>query len=103
GSDPFVTPEQAATFGVDLVTFDDIVARADIVTVHVPKTKTTAGMINREVMARMKPGVILLNVARGGIIDEQDLADALRDGTVAAGGHRVFTAEAPGRTPPLDR
>ena len=101
GSDPFVTPEQAATFGVDLVTFDDIVARADVVTVHVPKTKTTAGMINREVMARMKPGVILLNVARGGIIDEQDLADALRDGVIAGAGIDVYTAEPPAADSPL--
>jgi D-3-phosphoglycerate dehydrogenase len=101
GSDPFVTPEQAATFGVDLVTFEEIVARADIVTVHVPRTKTTAGMINREVMARMKPGVILLNVARGGIIDEADLADALREGVVAGAGIDVYTAEPPPPDNPL--
>ncbi len=101
GSDPFVTPEQAATFGVELVTFDDIVARGDIITVHVPKTKSTAGMINREVMARMKPGVILLNVARGGIIDEQDLADALRDGVIAGAGIDVYTAEPPAADHPL--
>ncbi|HET7828929.1 MAG TPA: phosphoglycerate dehydrogenase [Candidatus Limnocylindrales bacterium] len=102
GSDPFVTHEQAATFGVELVSFDDLVERSDIITVHVPKTKATTGMINRAVMARMKPGVMLLNVARGGIIDEQDLADALRDGTVAAAGIDVFTAEPPVDNPLLD-
>jgi D-3-phosphoglycerate dehydrogenase len=95
GSDPFVTHEQAATFGVELVSFDELVERSDIVTVHVPKTKATTGMINRAVMARMKPGVMLLNVARGGIVDERDLAEALRDGTVAAAGIDVFTAEPP--------
>ncbi|MEO5966478.1 MAG: hydroxyacid dehydrogenase, partial [Candidatus Limnocylindrales bacterium] len=82
GSDPFVTAEQAATFGVELVTFEDIVARADVITVHVPRTKATTGMINKAVMARLRPGVLLLNVARGGIIDEADLAEALRDGSV---------------------
>jgi D-3-phosphoglycerate dehydrogenase len=101
GSDPFITHEQAATFGVELVPFDELVVRADIVTVHVPKTKATAGMINREVMTRMKPGVLLLNVARGGIIDEQDLADALRDGVVAGAGIDVYTSEPPAADNPL--
>jgi D-3-phosphoglycerate dehydrogenase len=101
GSDPFVTPEQAHTFGVELVGFDEIVTRADIITVHVPKTKQTAGMINRDVMARMKPGVLLLNVARGGIIDEQDLADALREGVVAGAGIDVYTTEPPAADNPL--
>ena len=102
GSDPFVTPEQAATFGVELVSFDEIVTRADVITVHVPKTKSTAGMINKAVMARMKPGVLLLNVARGGIIDEQALAAALADGTVAGAGIDVYTAEPPTGSPLLD-
>ena len=101
GSDPFVTHEQAATFGAELVPFDEIVARADIITVHVPKSKATTGMINREVMARMKPGVMLLNVARGGIIDEADLAAALADGTVAAAGIDVYTSEPPAPESPL--
>ncbi len=103
GSDPFVTPEQAATFGVELVPFEEIVTRADVITVHVPKSKATTGMINRDVMARMKPGVMLLNVARGGIIDEQDLADALREGTVAAGGRRRVHRRAADRQPAARR
>ena len=78
GSDPFVTPDQAANLGVELVSFDDLVARSDAITVHVPKNKGTTGLINAAVIERMKPGVLLLNVARGGVIDEQDLADALR-------------------------
>jgi D-3-phosphoglycerate dehydrogenase len=102
GSDPFVTPEQAATFGAELVAFDEIVARADVITVHVPKTKTTTGMINRAVIARMKPGVLLLNVARGGIIDEADLADALREGRVAGAGIDVYGSEPPTGSPLLD-
>ena len=102
GADPFVTPEQAANLGVDLVTFDELVARSDVITVHVPKNKSTAGLINKKVIAKMKPGVLLLNVARGGIIDEQDLADALRAGTVAGAGIDVFMAEPPTGSPLLD-
>jgi D-3-phosphoglycerate dehydrogenase len=101
GSDPFVTTEQAATHGVELVAFEELVARSDIVTVHVPKTKATTGLINREVMRRMRPGVLLLNVARGGIIDEADLAAALADGTVAGAGIDVYTAEPPAADNPL--
>ncbi len=102
GSDPFVTHEQAASFGVELVAFDDLVARSDVITVHVPKTKATTGLINRKVIERMKPGVLLLNVARGGIIDEADLAQALRDGRVAGAGIDVYTAEPPTDNPLLD-
>jgi D-3-phosphoglycerate dehydrogenase / 2-oxoglutarate reductase len=101
-SDPFVTPEQAATLGVELVAFDDIVARSDAITVHVPKTKATTGLINAAVIERMKPGVILLNVARGGVIDEADLAAALHSGRVAGAGIDVYTAEPPVGNPLLD-
>lgn len=101
-SDPFVTPEQAATLGVELVSFDDIVTRSDAITVHVPKTKSTTGLINAAVIERMKPGVLLLNVARGGVIDEADLAAALRSGRVAGAGIDVYTAEPPTGNPLLD-
>ncbi len=102
GSDPFVTPEQAANVGVELVTFDDLVERADVITVHVPMTRTTRGLINAAAIARMKPGVLLLNVARGGILDEADVAQALRDGRVAGAGIDVFEAEPPTGSPLLD-
>ena len=102
GSDPFVTPEQAANLGVELVEFDDLIARSDAITVHVPKNKSTTGLINAAVMARMKDGVLLLNVARGGVIDEADLADALRSGKVGGAGIDVFTAEPPAGNPLLD-
>jgi D-3-phosphoglycerate dehydrogenase len=101
-SDPFVTPEQAATLGVELVAFDDVVTRSDVITVHVPKTKATTGLINAEVIERMKPGVLLLNVARGGVIDEADLAAALRSGRIAGAGIDVYTAEPPTGNPLLD-
>jgi D-3-phosphoglycerate dehydrogenase / 2-oxoglutarate reductase len=102
GSDPFVTQEQAASFGVELVSFDDLVRRSDAITVHVPKTKATSGLINAKVIDRMKPGVLLLNVARGGIIDEADLAQALRDGKVAGAGIDVYNTEPPTGSPLLD-
>jgi D-3-phosphoglycerate dehydrogenase len=102
GSDPFVTAEQAATLGVELVDFDDLVARSDAITVHVPKNKSTTGLINASVIERMKDGVLLLNVARGGVIDEQDLADALRAGKVGGAGIDVYTAEPPTGNPLLD-
>ena len=95
GSDPFVTPEQAANVGVELVTFEDLVGRADVITVHVPMTRTTRGLINAATIARMKPGVLLLNVARGGILDEADVAQALRDGRIAGAAVDVFEAEPP--------
>jgi D-3-phosphoglycerate dehydrogenase / 2-oxoglutarate reductase len=102
GSDPFVTPDQAANLGVELVSFDDLVARSDAITVHVPKNKGTTGLINAAVIDRMKPGVLLLNVARGGVIDEADLADALRDGRVGGAGIDVFNTEPPTGSPLLD-
>lgn len=102
GSDPFVTPEQAATLGVELVEFEELISRADAVTVHVPKNKSTAGLINAAVIERMKDGVLLLNVARGGIIDEGDLAAALRSGKVGGAGIDVYTSEPPTGSPLLD-
>ena len=86
GVDPFVTAEQAANHGVELVDFDDLLARADVVTVHVPLTRATRGLIGREAIARMKPGAILLNVARGGVVDEAAVAEALAPGTWAGPG-----------------
>ncbi len=102
GSDPFVTPEQAANLGVELVSFDDLIARADVITVHVPRTRTTTGLINAAAIGKMKPGVMLINVARGGVMDEQDVADALRAGRIAGAAFDVFNTEPPTGSPLLD-
>ena len=102
GSDPFVTPEQAATLGVELVSFEELVSRADAITVHVPKNRSTTGLINAAVIERMKPGVLLLNVARGGVIDEADLAAALRSGKVGGAGIDVYNTEPPTGSPLLE-
>jgi D-3-phosphoglycerate dehydrogenase len=102
GADPFVTPEQAANLGVDLVSFGDLVARSDVITVHVPMTRATRGLINAAAIARMKPGVLLLNVARGGILDEADVAAALREGRIAGAAVDVFEREPPAGSPLLE-
>jgi len=92
--DPFVAPERAARLGVELVeTVDEVLRRADFVTVHLPKTPETVGLLDADRLALMKPTARLLNVARGGIVDEQALADALRDGVIAGAAIDVFAAE----------
>jgi D-3-phosphoglycerate dehydrogenase len=101
-SDPFVTAEQAAHHGVELVSFETILERSDVVTVHVPMTRATRGLIGRDQLARMKPGAILLNVARGGVVDEAAVAAALRDGHLGGAGIDVFEQEPPTGSPLLD-
>jgi D-3-phosphoglycerate dehydrogenase len=101
-SDPFVTVEQAAHHGVELVSFDAILERSDVITVHVPMTRATRGLIGRDQLARMKQGAILLNVARGGVIDEAAVAAALHDGHLGGAGIDVFEQEPPTGSPLLD-
>jgi D-3-phosphoglycerate dehydrogenase len=92
--DPFVSAERARQLGVQLVpTIEALVAEADFVTVHLPKTPETIGLINAEVLAQAKPGVRIVNTARGGIVDEAALAAAIRDGKVAGAAIDVFAVE----------
>jgi D-3-phosphoglycerate dehydrogenase len=100
-SDPFVTAEQAAHHGVDLVSFDDLLARSDVVSVHVPLSRATRHLISGDQFGRMKPGAILLNVARGGVVDEAALAEALVEGRIAGAGVDVFETEPPSDSPLL--
>jgi len=99
--DPFVPPEAAAQLGTELVDLDDIFTRSDFITVHIPLTEETRGLINREAFARMKTGVRIINCARGGIVDEHDLAEALRSGKVAGAALDVFVDEPPPPDHPL--
>jgi D-3-phosphoglycerate dehydrogenase / 2-oxoglutarate reductase len=101
-TDPYVTAEQAAHHGVDLVRFDDLLARSDVVSVHVPLTRATRGLVGAAQLARMKPGAILLNVARGGVVDEAAVAAALADGRLAGAGIDVFEHEPPTGSPLLE-
>ena len=93
GYDPYINEERAKAMGVTVGTLDDIIEKADFITVHMPLTKDTRGMLNLENMKRMKKGVRLVNCARGGIIDEQDLADAVKAGIVAGAAIDVYTSE----------
>ena len=81
--------------GVKLVTFDELLAQADYISLHLPKTKESTGMIGKEQFARMKKGVRIVNCARSGIIDEDALYEALTNGTVASAALDVFSEEPP--------
>ena len=100
-NDPFVTEERARSLGVEPVALEVLIATSDFITVHVPMTATTRGMIGSAQFARMKDGVRVLNVARGGIIDEAALAEAVKSGKVAGAAVDVFTSEPPGENPLL--
>jgi D-3-phosphoglycerate dehydrogenase len=91
--DPFLTPERAKELGVEKVELDDLYARADFITIHVPKNEHTLHMINADALAKMKDGVRIINCARGGIIVEEDLKAALESGKVAGAALDVFEKE----------
>ncbi len=91
--DPYVTQEFAAQRGVELTSLDALLAQADFVTLHVPLTEETRHMIDRERLAQMKPGARLLNVSRGGVVDEEALAAALEEGRLAGAALDVFEQE----------
>ncbi|MDT5400435.1 MAG: D-3-phosphoglycerate dehydrogenase / 2-oxoglutarate reductase [Mycobacterium sp.] len=91
--DPYVSQARAAQLGIELLTLDELLLRSDFISVHLPKTKETAGLIGAEALKKVKPGVIIVNAARGGLIDEQALADAIRSGHVRGAGIDVFATE----------
>jgi D-3-phosphoglycerate dehydrogenase len=101
GHDPYVTAEGAALRGIELVGFESLLERADVVTLHVPLTRATRGLIGRAELARMKPGAFLLNVARGGVVDEAALAEALGEGRLGGAAVDVFETEPPTGSPLL--
>ncbi len=91
--DPFLTPERAGDLGVEKVELDELLARCDIVTLHTPLTTQTKNILSAENLAKVKRGVCIVNCARGGLIDEAALRDALVDGRVAGAALDVFLAE----------
>jgi len=93
--DPYVTPARAQQLGVRLTSLDELLETADFVTIHMPKTPETTGMIGAEQLKRMKRSAYIVNVARGGLIDEDALAEALREGEIAGAGLDVFVNEPP--------
>ena len=98
--DPFLSAERAIDLGVDKVALDELLARADFVTLHTPLTETTKNIIDAAALAKMKRGVRLVNCARGGLVVEEDLAAALDSGQVAGAAIDVFVEE-PARKNPL--
>ena len=101
GFDPFFDAGAAAKLGVDLVSLDTLLERADVITVHTPLTNETRGLIGTKQIDRMKKGVMLVNCARGGIMDEAALLAGLNSGKVAAVALDVFTKEPPAKDDPL--
>jgi D-3-phosphoglycerate dehydrogenase len=99
--DPFVSPEAAAKLRVELGTLDDIYARADFITVHTPLTKETRNLIGATAFAKMKKGVRIINCARGGIVDEEALYQAITKGVVSGAALDVFVEEPPPANHPL--
>jgi D-3-phosphoglycerate dehydrogenase len=93
--DPFISEEVAAGMGVELRSLDDVCSEADFLTLHLPATTETRHMINEARLARMKPGVRVINTARGDLIDEKALASAIEAGTVAGAALDVFEKEPP--------
>ncbi len=93
--DPFLSLSRAKAMQVEVVELDEIYRQADYITVHVPMTEQTKGMINKDTIAKMKPGVRLINCARGGIIHEGDLHAAIKAGRVAGAALDVYEVEPP--------
>ncbi|TCC31429.1 phosphoglycerate dehydrogenase [Kribbella sindirgiensis] len=91
--DPYVQAGRAAQMGVRLATLDELLATSDFISVHLPKTPETIGLIGDEQLHKVKPEVIIVNAARGGIVDEQALYSALKEGRVAGAGLDVFASE----------
>ena len=100
--DPFVTPEQIEKTGFESATLETLYKEADYITIHVPKLKNTQGMLDKAAFDQMKPGVMIINCARGGIINEADLYDAIKSGKVAGAALDVFENEPPGKSPLLE-
>jgi len=93
GYDPYLAEDRAKQMGIEVVELEELFLRADVISVHTPLTNETRGIINTETMAKMKDGVMIVNCARGGIINEQDLCGALQSGKVAAAAFDVFEQE----------
>jgi D-3-phosphoglycerate dehydrogenase len=91
--DPFISEERARHMGVELMSLDELLAQSDFITIHLPKNKETTGLIDATALAKTKTGVRIVNVARGGIVVEADLADAVRSGHVQGAALDVFEKE----------
>lgn len=93
GYDPYITAERAEVLGVRMGTLDDVITQSDFITVHMPLTKETRNMITMKEMKKMKPTARLINCARGGLYNEADLAQAVKEGIIAGAAIDVYTSE----------
>ncbi|MFI6819320.1 phosphoglycerate dehydrogenase [Micromonospora sp. NPDC050187] len=91
--DPYIQPARAAQLGVRLVGLEELLRESDFISIHLPKTPETVGLIGEKELAIVKPGVRIVNAARGGLVDEQALADAIAEGRVAGAGVDVYAKE----------
>ena len=91
--DPYLQPARAAQLGVQLVTLDELLKQSDFITIHLPKTKETVNLIGEEALKKVKPSVRIINAARGGVLDEAALYNAIKEGRVAGAGLDVFAKE----------
>src|SRR5690606_11572668 len=91
--DPFLSEERATEIGAEKVELDELLARADFITLHVPLTEQTRNILSAENIAKLKPGVRIVNCARRGLVDEAALAEALRSGHIAGAAFDVFATE----------
>jgi D-3-phosphoglycerate dehydrogenase len=99
--DPFLSADAAAKLEVELLDLDSLLARSDALSVHVPRTADTAGLLGRAAFAKARPGVLVVNAARGGIVDEDALLEALESGAVGGAALDVFEEEPPPKDHPL--
>lgn len=99
--DPYLSEKAANKIGVTLVSLEQLLSEADVITVHTPLTPETKNLINKDTIDKMKDGVILINCARGGIINEQDIAEAIKSRKVAGAAFDVFTTEPVDQSNPL--
>lgn len=95
--DPYIKPDKIEGLDMEPVSFDELLQRSDYITIHTPKTDETINMINRETIARMKKGAMLINCARGDIVNEDDLYDALKSDHLSGAALDVFSKEPPGK------
>lgn len=94
--DPYIQPEALEKLDLEPVSFEELLKRSDYITIHTPRTDETLNMVNKETMAKMKKGTMLINCARGGIVNEEDLYEALESGHLGGAAFDVFETEPPG-------
>jgi D-3-phosphoglycerate dehydrogenase / 2-oxoglutarate reductase len=97
GYDPFITEDAASKIGVELVELKNLISTADIITIHTPLTPETKDLINKKSIDKMKQGVLIINCARGGIVNEKDLAEAAKSGKIGGAALDVYLSEPPDR------